>query len=306
MLLSMQSYRLGIRFLSSASKSSNRRIHWDPTVALVLNHETLFLLEKCSTRYHFKQILGQMMRTGLVGLTFPMSRLLLFSAITHPENLDMAILLFNYYTPQPNLFIYNTMISALSFSATQSFDMYNSMLHSSIYPDKHTLLYLLQASQFIPEVKQIHCHAIVTGLISYGYLKNSLTKKYLEKGQLGLAHQVFHEMSKPDAVSFNIMIVGYAKEGFCVEAIKMFHEMVHLGLTPDEFTIVGLLLCCGLLRDARLGKSVHGWIKRKNSSTDKRHPRWEDICSIIHCLRIEMKLDTEFSWEYFSMLLDPY
>lgn len=266
-LLSMHSYRLGIRFLSSASNCSSRRIPWDPTVALELIHETLILLEKCSTRYHFKQILGQMMRTGLVGQTFPMSRLLLFSAISHPENLDMAILLFHSYTPHPNLFIYNTMISALSFSTTRSFGLYNSMLHSSIYPDKHTLLYLLQASQFIPEVKQIHCHSIVTGLFSYGYLKNSLMKKYLEKGLMGLAHQVFHEMSTLDAVSFNIMIVGYAKEGFCLEAIKMFHEMVHLGLKPDEFTLLGLLLCCGQLRDARLGKSVHGRIKRRNSGS---------------------------------------
>ncbi|KAF3454320.1 hypothetical protein FNV43_RR04767 [Rhamnella rubrinervis] len=259
-------YRRGIRLLSSAS-SSRSKIKWDPTVALELNHETLYLLEKCSTRYHFKQILGHMMRTRLIGLTFPMSRLLLFSAISHPENLDMAILLFNYYTPCPNLFIYNTMISALSFSTTQSFALYNSMLHSGICPDKHTLLYLLKASYFISQVKQIHGHAIVTGLFSYVYLKNSLTKKYLEKGLMGIARQVFIEMTTPDSVSFNIMIVGYGKEGFGLEAMEMFHEMVHLGLKPDDFTMLGLLVSCGLLRDAQLGKSVHAWIERRNSSS---------------------------------------
>ncbi|KAL5566285.1 hypothetical protein UlMin_029449 [Ulmus minor] len=250
------------------SSSNNSKTLWDPTVSLKLNHQSLVLLENCSSRNHFKQILGQIMRIGLIGQTFPMSRLLFFSAISHPENLDMAILLFDHCTPFPNLFIFNTMISALSKS--QSFALYNSMICSGIYPDKHTLLYLLQASQFVVELKQIHCHAIVMGLFSYRYLNNSLTKMYLENGRMRLAHQVFGKMSTPDVVSFNIMIFGYAKRGFCSEAIELFREMVCLGLEPDEFTMLGLLICSGLLGDVRLGKSVHGWIeRRKNSKSSK-------------------------------------
>lgn len=258
-----------IRLLSSvsASRSSSSKILWDPTVALELNHQALILLEKCSSRNHFKQILAQIMRIGLIGQTFPMSRLLLFSAISLPENLDMATLLFNHYTPYPNLYIYNTMISALSFSKTRSFSLYNSMLHSGIYPDKNTLLYLVQASEFVSEVKQVHGHAVVTGFFSHGYLKNSLIKLYLEKGSKGLAHKVFCEMSIPDVVSFNIMIIGNAKEGFCSEAIKLFHEMASLGLKPDEFTMSGLTVSCGLLRDTKLGKSVHAWIERRRVSS---------------------------------------
>lgn len=236
-------------------------------MSLELNHQTLVLLEKCSSRNHFKQILAQMMRLGLTGQTFPMSRLLFFSAISHRDNLDMAILLFNHYTPYPNLYIYNTMISALSFSERRPFSLYNSMLNSGICPDKHTLLYLLQASQYVSEVKQIHGHAIVTGFFSYGYLKNSLIKMYLGKGSRRLAHQVFCEMSTPDVVSFNIMIVGHAKEGLCSEAIKLFREMTGFGLKPDEFTMLGLLVCCGVLRDVKLGKSVHAWTERRKISS---------------------------------------
>ncbi|KAH0994659.1 hypothetical protein GBA52_018523 [Prunus armeniaca] len=261
----MYQYCRGIRLSSSTSTSG--RIHWDPTVALELNHPTLILLEKCRTRYHFKQILGQMMRTCLIGQTFPMSRLLTFSAISHPDNLDMAILLFNHYTPNPNLYIYNSMISALSFSKSQPFALYNSMLHSGICPDKHTLLYLLQASTCISEAKQLHSHAVVTGLLSHGYLQNTLTKIYLEKGQMGLACQVFRDVPTPDPVLFNIMIVGYAKMGYCSEALQLFYEMVGLGLKPDEFTILGLLISCGLLGDSRLGMSVHAWIERRKAIT---------------------------------------
>lgn len=257
----MQRFGRGFRFLSSASAS--QRVEWDPTVSLALKHATLILLEKCSTRDHFKQILAQIMRTNLIGQTFPMSRLILFSAITHPENLDMAVLLFRHHTPHPNLYIYNTMISALSLSLNQSFAFYNSLLSSCIYPDRSTFLFLLQASKFLSQVMQIHCHAIITGSFSYGYLQNTLMKMYLENEKMGLAYQVFQQMAAPDAVSFNIMIFGYAKKGHNIEALKFLHEMVGLGLKPDEFTMLGLLICCGRLGDAQLGKSVHAWIERR-------------------------------------------
>ncbi|KAF8392288.1 hypothetical protein HHK36_022630 [Tetracentron sinense] len=249
------------RLFNSASISS--RTNWDPTVSLTLKHPTLVLLEKCRTRAHLKQILAQMMRSHLTTQTFPMSRLLLFSAISYPENLDMAIILFNHHTPHPNLYIYNTMISALSFSSSQSFALYNSMLGAYIYPDKHTLLSLLKASKYLPEGKQIQCHAIITGVSSYGYLQNSLIKMYSDNGQIGLAHQVFQERLTQDSVSCNIMIVGYAREGYSLEALELFHEMVGLGLDPDEFTMVGLLISCGQLGDTRWGKSVHAWIERR-------------------------------------------
>ena len=142
---SMHRYGRGIQFLSATVRSE--KANWDPTVSLELNHPSLLLLEKSNSRGHLKQILGQMMRSNLIGQTFPMSRLIFFSAISHPENLDIALILFYHYTPNPNLYIYNTMISALSLETAQSFTVYNSMLHTGIDPDKHTLLYLLHSAR---------------------------------------------------------------------------------------------------------------------------------------------------------------
>ncbi|XP_042517665.1 pentatricopeptide repeat-containing protein At3g04750, mitochondrial [Macadamia integrifolia] len=240
---------------------TSHRTCWDPTESLNLSHPVLVLLEKCRTRDHFKQILAQMMRVHLTTHTFPMSRLIYFSAISYPENLDMAILLFNRYT-RPNLYIYNTMISALSLS-NQSFLLYNSMLQSYIYPDKHTFLYLLKASKCLSEVKQTHSHAIVTGFVSYSYFQNSLMKMYLEYGQMSLARLVFQQMSIGDAVPYNVMILGLARKGHSLEVLQLFHDMVGSSLDPDEFTMVALLMCCGQLGNMLLGKSVHAWIERR-------------------------------------------
>lgn len=241
------------------------RSSWDATVSLSLKHPTLVLLEKCKTREHFKQILAQMMRIHLITQTFPMSRLLLFSALSHSENLDLAILLFYHFTPQPNLYIYNTMISALSFSSSQSLALYKSMLQLCIYPDKQTLLTLLKASSCLSEGKQIHAHSIVTGLSSYTYIQNSLIKMYAENGQMDLTHQVFQLMPEKDVISWNIMISGFARFGNGLKALELLHKMEASGLKPDEFTIVSLLKASGQLGYACTGKSVHGWIKRRES-----------------------------------------
>ncbi|KAK6911392.1 E motif [Dillenia turbinata] len=259
----MYKYGRGVRLFCSASASISRKTSWDPTVSLSLQHPSLVLLESCTTRVHFKQILAQIMRKNLIGQTFPMSRLLLYSAVSYPENLDMASLLFSHFTPYPNVFIYNTMISAFSFSPCQSFTLYSSMLKSKVYPNRHTLLHLVQASDCMLAGMQIHCHAIVMGLFTYGYLQNSLLKLYLQNGKLELACQVFEEMLCPDVITYNIMIFGYAKNGCGLEAVELFKDMVRLDIEPDEYTMLGLLVCCGHLGDANMGNSIHAWIERR-------------------------------------------
>ncbi|GLT74098.1 hypothetical protein SLA2020_459190 [Shorea laevis] len=257
-----------LRCFSSKSSITGPKANWDPIVSLELKHPSLVLLEKCSSRNHLKQILAQMMRADLICQTFPMSRLIFFSAVSHPENMDIALILFHHFTPFPNLFIFNTMISALSFSSSESFCVYSCMLGSCVYPDKHTLLYLLQASKRLFEVKQVHCHAVVTGLfLSHGYLQNSLMKMYLESGEMDLANKVFVSMPEPDSASFNIMIGYHAKRDDCVEALKLFHQMLALDLEPDEFTMLGLIVSSGQLGDVQLGKSVHAWMERRKHIT---------------------------------------
>ncbi|XP_023545697.1 pentatricopeptide repeat-containing protein At3g04750, mitochondrial [Cucurbita pepo subsp. pepo] len=260
-------YGRGVRLLSSSS--TGRRINWDPTVNLKLNHPSLVLLEKCNSRIQFKQILGHMMRNNLMGQTFPMSRLLFFSAVSHPENLEWAILLFNHFTPDPNVFIFNTMILGFSFSTEKAFSIYSSMLQKGIYPDRQTLLYLLQITKCVAELKQIHVHALVIGLLANeGYLQNSLIKMYLDNGCFGSARQMFDEMSSRDVVSYNIMIVGLAKMGDILGVLELFHDMRAHGFEPDDITMLGLFLSCGQLGEVKLGKSVHAQIVKSNGSSN--------------------------------------
>ncbi|XP_010485859.1 PREDICTED: pentatricopeptide repeat-containing protein At3g04750, mitochondrial-like [Camelina sativa] len=255
---------LGRRVIRLFATETGRKKTWDPVQCLQLKHQSLVLLENCNSRNQFKQVLAQIMRFNLVGDTFPMSRLILFSAITYPENMDLAKLLFLHFTPNPNVFVYNTMISAVSSFKKECFGLYGSMIKHRVTPDRQTFLYGMKASSFLSEVKQIHCHIIVSGCLSLGnYLWNSLVKLYMELGSVGFAEKVFDIMPEPDVSSFNVMIVGYAKKGFSLEALKLYYKMVGDGIEPDEYAVLGLLVCSGHLSDIRLGKGVHGWIERR-------------------------------------------
>ncbi|KAH0881560.1 hypothetical protein HID58_068954 [Brassica napus] len=269
--------RRGVRFFATECK--RKTTTWDPLHSLDLNHQSLVLLEKCNSRHQFKQILANIMRVNLICDTFPMSRLILFSAITYPDNIDLAKLLFRNFTPNPNVFVYNTMISS-ALSKKECFGLYGSMVRHGVCPDRQTFLYLMKVTNFLSEVKQIHCHVTVSGVLSEGnnyYLWNSLVKLYMELGGLGYAEKVFDEMPERDVSSFNTMIVGYAKKGYCLEAMKLYYKMVGDGIEPDEYAVLGLLVCCGRLSDVRLGKGVHGWIERRKPGSSSNLILWNAV-----------------------------
>lgn len=139
------------------------------------------------------------------------------------------------------------------------------MLSSCIYPDEHTLLSLLKSCKDLPVGKNIQTHAIIMGFSSHIYLQNSLVKMYLGNGKMDLAQQVFGKMHVKDTASYNIMISGYGKSGCASKVFELLSNMQLSGIEPDQYTMVGLLMCCGHLKDVLVGKSVHGWIVRKTS-----------------------------------------
>nr|CAD1822501.1 unnamed protein product [Ananas comosus var. bracteatus] len=195
-----------------------------------------------------------------------MSRLLYFATVSHPELLQEALILFKHFIPHPNLYIYNLMISAFSFSSSQAIGFYKLMLLSeSAFPDEHTLLALLKSPKRLSTGKQIHAHVVINGFDSHVYIQNSLIKMYFEVGEISLARMVFRYMSKHDVVSYNIMLSGYARRRLISEAIELFREMASSGTEPDQYTMVALLMCTGNLKCLLIGKAVHGFIIRRMS-----------------------------------------
>ncbi|OEL26804.1 Pentatricopeptide repeat-containing protein [Dichanthelium oligosanthes] len=251
---------------------------WDPTVSLRLGHPALVLLERCRGAAPFRAIFAHLLRLGLAFETFPMSRLLYFAtAVSSPRLTREAELLFQHFTPRPNLYIYNLMISAAAASDSSSSSpssprraaaLYRSMLAASVHPDERTFLALLRSVERLSEGRQVHAHVVVSGLHSRVYLRNSLIKMYLDAGDVETAELMFRSTPVWDTASCNIMLSGYVNEGCTEKAMRFFRDMASRGIAVDQYTAVALLSCCGRLKNALLGRSVHGVFIRRMDTED--------------------------------------
>nr|CAB3493278.1 unnamed protein product [Digitaria exilis] len=191
---------------------------WDPAVSLRLGHPALVLLERCRGAAPFRAILAHLLRLGLAFETFPMSRLLHFATVVSSPRLTReAELLFRHFTPDPNLYIYNLMLSTAaardsscssSASPRRAVALYRSMLASSVHPDERTFLALLRSVERLSAGRQVHAHVVTSGLHSRPYLRNSLIKMYLDAGDVETAELMFCSTPVSDTVSFNIMLSG--------------------------------------------------------------------------------------------------
>ncbi|KAM0884414.1 hypothetical protein ACQ4PT_031011 [Festuca glaucescens] len=203
---------------------------WDPTVSLRLDHPAVVLLERCRGGARpFKAILAHVLRLGLAFETFPMSRLLYFATVAFPQHTREGLLLFEHFTPRPNLYIYNLVLAALSPSQSRSVALYKSILASPAAPDERTFLALLRSVECPSVGKQVHAHVLVNGLQSRVYLRNSLIKMYLDAGDVGTAEALFRCAPVLDTVSCNIMLSGYAKGGFSLKSLQLFSVNTLLG-----------------------------------------------------------------------------
>jgi pentatricopeptide repeat protein len=257
---------------ASAAAAAGGRA-WDPTVSLRLGHPALVLLERCRGARPFRAILAHLLRLGLAFETFPMSRLLHFATVTSSPRLTReADLLFRHFTPSPNLFIYNLMLSAAatrdSSSPHRAAALYRSMLAASVRPDEQTFLALLRSVDRLSAGRQVHAHVVTSGLHSRVYLRNSLIKMYLDAGDVETAELMFGSMPVSDAASFNIMLSGYVNEGCTSKALRFFRDTASRGVAVDQYTAVALLTCCGRLKNAFLGRSVHGVVIRRMDPGD--------------------------------------
>ncbi|CAN1124106.1 Pentatricopeptide repeat-containing protein At2g13600 [Linum perenne] len=133
----------------------------------------------------------------------------------------------------------------------------------SISPTHYTFGNLLNACANLADLqlgKQAHGHVLKHGFrFRYHedpdtFVGNSLIDMYMKCGAVEDGHRVFRGMVEKDYVSWNAMIVGYAQNGYGVEALELFKEMLVSGDKPDHVTMIGVLCACshaGLVEEGR-------------------------------------------------------
>ncbi|KAI8010577.1 Pentatricopeptide repeat-containing protein [Camellia lanceoleosa] len=89
-------------------------------------------------------------------------------------------------------------------------------------------------------------HGMITkfGLGRDTFAVCSLSDMYAKCGLLHFAKTAFYHIERPDLVSWNAIIAGFAYGGDVDEAMLFFSQMRHLALTPDDITVRSLLCAC--------------------------------------------------------------
>ncbi|XP_057812269.1 LOW QUALITY PROTEIN: pentatricopeptide repeat-containing protein At1g53600, mitochondrial-like [Salvia miltiorrhiza] len=151
--------------------------------------------------------------------------------------------------PRPDDVAWTALISAFVYNEEyeEAIRRFNQMILNGIRPNPLTLSSLLSASASLASLSlglQIHNFVIKMVMEHDLSIQNSLVSMYSKCGSVEDAYKIFKSITKPNTVSFNSMITGFAHNGYGEEALDLFSQLVDGGLNPTEVTFLGVLSAC--------------------------------------------------------------
>ncbi|GAV91807.1 PPR domain-containing protein/PPR_2 domain-containing protein/DYW_deaminase domain-containing protein [Cephalotus follicularis] len=100
-------------------------------------------------------------------------------------------------------------------------------------------------------------HVSILKLHEDTHLGNALIVAYLKQGFVLDAYKVFNGLSCPDVVSYSSLISAFAKSNREIEAAKLFCRMRRSGVEPNEYSFVAILTACVRSLESHWGLQIH-------------------------------------------------
>ncbi|CAI8593533.1 unnamed protein product [Vicia faba] len=262
------------------------------------------LIDSCKSMQQIKQTHAHLITTAQVSHLVIANKFLKHVALS---SLSYAHKLFDQI-PQPDLFIYNTMIKENSLSphsCCNSLSVFRLLIRDSGFSlNRYSFVFAFGAcgnGLCVREGEQVFSHAVKVGLDSnvfvvnaligmYGKMGlvedgrkvfdsavdkdlfswNTMIAAYVGSGDMVLAKELFDEMDERDVVSWSTIIAGYVQAGCFMEALDFFHTMLQAGVKPNEYTMVSALAGCSNLVALDQGKWIHVYIRRDKIRVNDR------------------------------------
>ncbi|XP_057954503.1 pentatricopeptide repeat-containing protein At2g13600-like [Malania oleifera] len=128
--------------------------------------------------------------------------------------------------------------------------LFHEMQFANVQPNSFTFGSFFSAcavTNLLQMGKQFHGLVLKFGLETSVVVGSAVVDMYSKCGELNEALKEFQSMPERDIVSWNGIICGFAQNGDCEEALKLYAEMVRLGpsiIAPNDVTFVGILGAC--------------------------------------------------------------
>lgn len=204
------------------------------------------------------QVHGNMITTGLIHHTYPISCILNKSSALAPLSYTMTI--FNL-VPNPTIFLFNILISSLAQKSEVqvALSLYNTCLTCpDLKPNNYTypsLFKVFGSYQWFKHGQTLHAHALKFLQIPFDkYVQASLLNFYSRCGRVVLGRYFFNQIREPDLAMWNSMLSAYARDSnfssvatssnfyvsttSSMEVLNLFSDMQMSSIKPNEVTQV--------------------------------------------------------------------
>ncbi|KAL2338494.1 hypothetical protein Fmac_012940 [Flemingia macrophylla] len=151
--------------------------------------------------------------------------------------------------PNKSLISWNSILVGLTQNAcpSEALDIFCQMNKLDLKMDRFSFASVISAcaSKSALELgEQLFRKVIAIGLESDQIISTSLIDFYCKCGLVEIGRKVFDGIIKTDEVSWNTMLMGYATNGYGIEALTLFNEMIYGGVGPSAITFTAVLSAC--------------------------------------------------------------
>ncbi|KAH6770602.1 hypothetical protein C2S52_015405 [Perilla frutescens var. hirtella] len=167
-------------------------------------------------------------------------------------------------TPERSVYLWNSIIRAYAqaHDFSNAFSLFKRMLSSETEPDSHTFACVARAcaDRFDAEaLRVVHGKVVGFGLELDFICSSALVSCYSKLGLVDEASCVFRGIGDPDLVLCNAMMSCYGKCGDWMRGLELFNAMRSMGIHPNGYTVVGLII--GLIDRSlmNVGEMIHAF-----------------------------------------------
>ncbi|XP_019054171.1 PREDICTED: pentatricopeptide repeat-containing protein At4g02750-like isoform X2 [Nelumbo nucifera] len=161
----------------------------------------------------------------------------IISGLCHDSQIEDAWQLFKQM-PEPNSISWSSVISGFQQNglAAETLILFKEMLSAGIHPTPHSFTSALTATADLAALsigQQLYSQLIKRGFEINIHVGNSAISMFIKSGSFYDARHVFVVIPRPDTITWNSMLSGYAQHGYGLEAIMTFHQMQKAHIFPD-------------------------------------------------------------------------
>ncbi|KAH9310531.1 hypothetical protein KI387_025566, partial [Taxus chinensis] len=139
-------------------------------------------------------------------------------------------------------------------------DVSKKMQLSGVKPDSTSFSSVLPAYAKMGALEHgmdIHQSIIKSGFLSDVIVASALVDMYAKCGSIHKARELFDKMPHKNVFPWTAMIAGYAQNGFCKDALKLFEKMQLTTIKPNSTSFASTLPACAKMGDLEQGMDIH-------------------------------------------------